>query len=70
MTTETMAALDRLVKFRARYVSDDPGKRRQAEKDAALLQALRDDLGKQTGECICPKCGLRHGTSHAVSTEF
>jgi len=28
--------------------------------DAAILDAVRNP----TGECICPKCGLRHGTSN------
>lgn len=61
--SETLAALDRAIELVADFDYLWTG-------DAALLQALRDDLSKQIGECICPKRGLRHGASHAVSTEF
>ena len=36
---------------------------------AALIRRLVDGL-KGQGECICPKCGIRHGGSHFPRGDF
>ena len=42
----------------------------ECNEAAALLRQCAEALRKDQGECICPKCGIRHGGSNFTPGDF